>query len=129
MLLNSLEQEVETLPLTETSDFVESCVPAWDVARAPGLSSVLQQEVPWSPQEAPQSLLREAPPCRMFLTERVRQGRCQPSFRLSSFEKGGPGRDGDAVGVCVRHGFGDPCLEGNCLWYRQALPAAIKATS
>lgn len=104
-------------------------MPAWDVARAQGPSSVLQQEVPWSPQEAPQSLLSEALPSRMFLTYRVTQGRHQPSFRLCPFEKGGPGRDGYAVGVCVKHGFSDPCLEGNCLWYQQALPAAIKATS
>ena len=129
LLLNSVEQEVETLPLTETSDFVWSCVPAWDVARAQGPSSVLQQEVPWSPQEAPQSLLSEALPSRMFLTYRVRQGRRQPSFQLCPFGKGGPGRDGDALRVCVKHGFGDPCLEANCLWYQQALPAAIKATS
>lgn len=51
-----------------TSDLVWSCVPAWDVARAQGPSSVLQQEVPWSPQEAPQSLLREALPCRSSST-------------------------------------------------------------
>lgn len=90
-----------------TSDLVWSCVPAWDVARAQGPSSVLQQEVPWSPQEAPQSLLREALPCRVFLKYRVRQGRRQPSLWLCPFGKGGPGRDGDAVGECVRHGFGD----------------------
>ena len=54
----------------------------------------------WSPQEAPQSLSREAPPCRMFLTAGVRQGRRQPSFRLCSLQKGRPGRDGDAAGVC-----------------------------
>lgn len=32
-------------------------MPTWNVARAPGQISALQQEAPWGPQEAPQSLL------------------------------------------------------------------------
>lgn len=41
------------------------CVPTWNVARAPGPISLLQQEVPWAPEEAPQSLLCAALPCCM----------------------------------------------------------------
>ena len=129
LLLSSLEQEVESLPLTEPSDFVLSCVPAWDVARAPGPSSVLQQEVRGAHRKPPSHSGVRLRLVACSSRAGVRQGRRQPSFRLCSFEKGGPGRDGDAAGVCVRHGFGDPCLEGSCWWYREALPAAIKATS
>lgn len=73
--------------------------------QAQGPSSVLQQEVPWSPQEAPQSLLREALLVAPQVQGQTREGVSLPSD-FAPLEKGGPGRDGDAV-KCVRHGFGD----------------------
>lgn len=80
------------------------CARLKDVARAQGpLCSPAGSAV--EPTGGPQSLLREALPCRSSSTGSDKGDVSLPSdFALW---KGGPGRDGDAVGECVRHGFGD----------------------
>lgn len=75
------------------------CVPTWNAARAPGQVSLLRQEAPWGPQEAPQSLLTHNP---AFLRGPLRLGQTAETSALRLtlplyHGRLGPGR----VGMCV----------------------------
>lgn len=123
LLLNSVEQEVDALPLTELQIWCEVVCPL-------GMSPEHKDPALFSSRKCRGAHRR--PPShscvRLCLVAPQVQGQTRETsaFPLTlPLWKRRPGSGwGCSGGVCEAW-FRWPCLEGNCLWYWQALPAAV----